>query len=52
MARKLNTRIRDQIEAGTFVFSEVFPKLRGVTALPSRVRAKNCGEVFDAFLRH
>src|SRR4051812_17805482 len=52
MARKLNTRIRAQIEAGTFVFSEVFPKFRGLTSLPSQVRARNCGEVFDAFLRH
>jgi integrase len=52
MARKLNTRIRAQIEAGTFVFSEVSPKFLGLNAIPSQVRARNCGEVFDAFLRH
>jgi hypothetical protein len=27
-AQKLNARIKAQIEAGTFVFSDVFPKLR------------------------
>jgi integrase len=51
-AQKLNARIKAQIEAGTFVLSDVFPKFRGLRKLPGRVCAKNCGEVFDAFLRH
>jgi integrase len=51
-AQKLNARIKAQIEAGTFVFSDVFPKFRGLKALPPAVCAKSCGEVFDEFLRH
>ncbi|MDB6102662.1 MAG: phage integrase family protein [Gammaproteobacteria bacterium] len=51
-AQKLNARIKAQIEAGTFVFSDVFLKFRGLRKLPGRVCAKSCGEVFDAFLRH
>jgi integrase len=51
-AQKLNARIKAQIEAGTFVFSDVFPKFRARKALPANVAAKSCGEVFDAFLRH
>jgi integrase len=51
-AQKLNARIKAQIEAGTFVFSDVFPKFRGLRKLPGSVSAKNCAEVFDAFLRH
>src|SRR5882724_3943573 len=51
-AQRLNARIKAQIEAGTFVFSDVFPKFRGLRKLPGSVSAKNCGEVFDAFLRH
>jgi integrase len=52
MARKLNARIKAQIEAGTLVFSDVFPKFRGLKTLPANVCAKSCGEVFDEFLRH
>jgi integrase len=52
MARKLNARIKAQIDAGTFVFSDIFPKFRGLRALPATVRAKSCGEVFDEFLSH
>jgi integrase len=52
MARKLNARIKAQIDAGTFVFADVFPKFRGLKALPATVCAKSCGEVFDELLRH
>jgi integrase len=52
MARKLNARIKAQIEAGTFVFSDAFPKFRGLKALPANVCARSCGEIFDEFLRH
>jgi hypothetical protein len=48
----LSARIKAQVEAGTFVFSDVFPKFKGLRKLPGRVCAKSCGEVFDAFLRH
>jgi integrase len=51
-AQKLNARIKAQIEAGTFVFSDVFPKFKGLGKLPGSVSAKSCGEVFDDFLRH
>jgi integrase len=51
-AQKLNARIKAQIEAGTFVFSDVFPKFKGLRKLPGSVSAKSCGEVFDDFLRH
>jgi integrase len=45
-AQKLNARIKVQIEAGTFVFSDVFPEFRGLGKLPGSVSAKSCGEVF------
>src|SRR5258708_28361794 len=51
-AQKLNARIKAQIEAGTFVFSDVFPKFKGLRKLPGSVSAKSCGEVFDDFLLH
>jgi hypothetical protein len=51
-ARKLNTRIKAQIELGTFVFSEVFPKFRGIQSLPAQVSARSCEEIFEEFLRH
>jgi hypothetical protein len=51
-AQKLNARIKAQIEAGTFVFSDVFPEFKGLGKLPGSVAAKSCGEVFDDFLRH
>jgi integrase len=51
-AQKLNARIKAQIEAVTFVFSDVFPKFKGLRKLPGSVCAKSCAEVFDAFLRH
>jgi integrase len=51
-AQKLNARIKAQIEAETFVFSDVFPKFKGLRKLPGSVSAKSCGEVFDDFLRH
>jgi hypothetical protein len=46
-AQKLNARIKAQIEAGTFVFSDTFPKFKGLRKLPGSVSAKSCGEVFD-----
>jgi integrase len=52
LAQKLNARIKAQIEAGTFVFSDLFPKFRGLKKLPGHVSAKSCEEVFDDFLRH
>jgi integrase len=52
MARKLNSRIKAQIEARTFVFSDVFPKFRGSRIASEGVHAKSVGEIFDAFLRH
>jgi len=51
-AQKLNARIKAQIEAETFVFSDVFPKFKELRKLPGSVSAKSCGEVFDDFLRH
>jgi integrase len=51
-AQKLNARIKAQIEAETFVFSDVFPKFKGLRKLPGSVSAKSCGEVFGDFLRH
>jgi integrase len=51
-AQKLSARIKAQIEAGTFVFSDVFPKFKGLGKLPASVSARSCGEVFDDFLRH
>jgi hypothetical protein len=49
-AQKLNARIKAPIEAGTLVFSDVFPKFRGLKALPPAVCAETCGEVFDEFI--
>jgi integrase len=51
-AGKLLLRIRAQIEAGTFCFSETFPDYRRLNRIPAGVRAKTRGEVFDDFLRH
>ena len=51
-ARKLLMRIKAQIDAGTFCFSEVFPDYKGLRKIPNSVRAKTCSEVFDEFLHH
>jgi hypothetical protein len=41
-AQKLNARVKAQIEAGTFVFSDVFPKFRGLRIVGSNsVRARS-----------
>jgi integrase len=45
-------RIKAQIEAGTFCFSETFPAYRALKQLPRGLAAKTCGEVFDEFLHH
>jgi hypothetical protein len=44
IARRLNARIKAQIEGGTFIFSEVFPKYRRLRALPANISVKSCGE--------
>ena len=51
-ARELLTRIKAQIAAGTFRFTDEFPAYRGSHTLPHSVRPRSCVEVFDAFLRH
>jgi integrase len=45
-------RIKAQIDAGTFCFSECFPDYKGLNRIPAGVRAKSCGEIFDDFLHH
>jgi integrase len=51
-ARILLTRIRAQIETGTFRFADEFPQYRGLKKLPDNLRAHSCGDVFDHFLEH
>jgi len=51
-AGKLLMRIKAQIDAGTFCFSETFPDYRRFKRIPRSVRARTCGEVFDDFLQH
>lgn len=51
-ARELLTRIKAQIAAGTFRFTDEFPDYRASRTLPHSVRPQSCVEVFYAFLRH
>jgi hypothetical protein len=51
-ARRHLTRIKAQIEAGTFCFADEFPRYRGLQKLPRVLQSRSCGEVFDDFLRH
>jgi integrase len=51
-ARELLTRVKAQIAAGTFRFTDEFPDYRGLRTLPHSVQPRLCGEVLDAFLRH
>jgi hypothetical protein len=51
-ARATVARIEAQIVAGTFSFADEFPRYKGLSRLPPPFRARTCGEVFDAFLRH
>jgi integrase len=51
-ARAYLARIKAQIAAGTFCFADEFPRYKGLSQLPPPHRARTCGEVFDAFLRH
>jgi integrase len=51
-ARTYLARIKAQIGAGTFCFADEFPHYHGLQMLPPPLRARTCGEVFDAFLCH
>lgn len=51
-ARQLLDSIKLRIAAGTFRFTEEFPQFRHRGQLPLTLRARSCGEVFDAFLEH
>src|SRR6185312_13793146 len=51
-ARAYLVRIKAQIAAGTFCFAEEFPHYKGLSQLPPPLRARTCGEVFDAFVSH
>jgi integrase len=51
-ARQLLARIKAQIAAGTFSFTEEFPGYRLRKRLGVQLRARNCSDVFDAFLAH
>jgi integrase len=51
-ARELSSRIRAQIAAGTFSFTEQFPTYRLRKRLAVPLRARTCSDVFDAFLAH
>jgi integrase len=51
-ARAYVARIKAQIAAGTFSFADEFPRFKGLSKLPPPLRARTCGEVFDAFLSH
>lgn len=51
-ARATLARIKAQIAAGTFCFADEFPRYKGLSGPPPPFRARTCGEVFDAFLRH
>src|SRR6185437_6453689 len=51
-ARAILARIKAQIAAGTFCFADKFPRYKGLSRLAPPFRARTCGEVFDAFLRH
>lgn len=51
-ARTHLTRVKAQIEAGTFCFADEFPRFRGLQKLPRSLQPRSCGEVFDDFLRH
>jgi integrase len=45
-------RIKERIAAGTFIFTEEFPRYRGRKFLPLPIGTRTCGDVFDAFLLH
>jgi hypothetical protein len=51
-ARTYLARIKARITAGTFSFADEFPRYKGLSQLPPPLRARTCGEVFDAFLCH
>lgn len=51
-ARATLAQIRLRIAAGTFNFAEEFPAYRFQEQLPLALRARTCGDVFDAFLEH
>jgi len=51
-ARTHLARINAQIAAGTFCFSDEFPRYRGLQKLPPALQHRTCGEIFDDFLRH
>ena len=51
-ARAVLARIKAQILAGTFCFGADFPRYKVLSELTPPHRARTCGEVFDAFLRH
>jgi Arm DNA-binding domain len=51
-ARAHLERIRAQIEAGTFCFSEEFPDYCGRQTVPIPLSAQSCADLFDNFLAH
>lgn len=51
-ARAHLERIRAQIEAGTFCFSEEFPDYCGRQSVPIPLSAQSCADLFDHFLAH
>jgi integrase len=51
-ARAHLARIKAQIAAGTFCFSDEFPRYRGLQKLAPALQHRTCGQIFDAFLRH
>ena len=51
-ARTHLARIKAQIAAGTFCFSDEFPRYRGLRKLAPALQHRTCGQIFDAFLRH
>jgi hypothetical protein len=51
-ARQVLSRIKAQIAAGTLSFLDEFPAYRLRKSLGVPLRARNCTDVFDAFLAH
>jgi hypothetical protein len=51
-ARARLMQIKARIAAGTFSFAEDFPDFRFSHNLPVLLRARTCGDVFDAFLKY
>ena len=51
-ARTHLARIKAQIAAGTFCFSDEFPRYRGLQKFPPTLQHRTCGQMFDDFLRH